>query len=284
MSAIIGRRTGPMVVRSGLGESRLWDDCQQRTLASLVGASWARPSIVWWEKGFPWVGMASNGQWNGPQPYQSRDKLGFPGPAPGQVQGELAGLAGDPSSQGEEASPKGLGGCHPLSQSDALGPAGQIVGHDLHRQPGSVGGEAPRGEMVEAHAVLQVPDGVLDLGVAAVVGLQFQGVPVAVSDEGVIAVVGKEGQLGAWGGPHPADDEPHRRGAGLTLERSVSSLGHIGPTLHPVGDGPPVRLGYGLYQVAQALAQADGDGEADVRLAADLGPRSGYRSRCRPAP
>ena len=87
MIAIIGRRTGPMVVRSGLGESRLWDDCQQRTLASLVGASWARPSIVWWEKGFPWVGMASNGQWNGPQPYQSRDKLGFPGPAPGQVQG-----------------------------------------------------------------------------------------------------------------------------------------------------------------------------------------------------
>ena len=158
----------------------------------------------------------------------------------------------------------------PLSQSDALGPAGQIVGHDLHRQPGSVGGEAPRGEMVEAHAVLEVPDGVLDLGVAAVVGLQFQGVPVAVSDEGVIAVVGKEGQLGAWGGSHPADDEPHRRGAGLTLERSVSSLGHVGPTLHPVGDGPPVRLGYGLYQVAQALAQADGDGEADVRLAADL--------------
>ena len=40
MSALIGRRTGPMVARSGLGESRLWDDSQQRTLASLVGASW----------------------------------------------------------------------------------------------------------------------------------------------------------------------------------------------------------------------------------------------------
>ena len=57
--------------------------------------------------------------------------------------------------------------------------------------------------MVEAHAVLEVPDGVLDLGVAAVVGLQFQGVPVAVSDEGVIAVVGKEGQLGAWAWASP---------------------------------------------------------------------------------
>ena len=40
MSALIGRRTGPMVARSGLGESRLWDDSPQRTLASLVGASW----------------------------------------------------------------------------------------------------------------------------------------------------------------------------------------------------------------------------------------------------
>ena len=118
------------------------------------------------------MGMASSGQWDGPQPYQSRDKLAFPGPAPGQVQGELAGLAGNPSSEGKEASPKGLGGCHRLSQGDALGPAGQIVGHDLHRQPGSIGGKAPRGEMVQAYAVLEVPDGVLDLGVAAVAGLK----------------------------------------------------------------------------------------------------------------
>ena len=70
--------------------------------------------------------------------------------------------------------------------------------------------------MIEPHAVLQVPDGVLDLGVAAVVGLQFQGIPLTVGDEGVIAVGGEEGQLGAGGGPNPPDDEPHRRGAGLT--------------------------------------------------------------------
>ena len=40
MSALIGRRTGPMMARCGPGESRLWDDSQERTLASLVGASW----------------------------------------------------------------------------------------------------------------------------------------------------------------------------------------------------------------------------------------------------
>ena len=36
--------------------------------------------------------------------------------------------------------------------------------------------------MVEPHAVLEVSDGVLDLGVAAVVGLQFQGFPLPVGE------------------------------------------------------------------------------------------------------
>ena len=70
-------------------------------------------------------------------------------------------------------------------------------------QPGAVGGEAARGEMIEADAVLEVSDGILDLGVAAMVGLQFQGFPVPVGDEAVIAVAGEEGQLGnrAWASP-----------------------------------------------------------------------------------
>ena len=58
--------------------------------------------------------------------------------------------------------------------------------------------------MIEPDAVLEVPNGVLDLGVAAVVGLQFQGVPLPVGDEGVIAVVGEKSQLGARGGASPA--------------------------------------------------------------------------------
>ena len=51
--------------------------------------------------------------------------------------------------------------------------------------------------MVQSHAVLEVSDGVLDLGVAAIVGFQFQGLPLPVGDAAVIAVGGKEGQLGA---------------------------------------------------------------------------------------
>ena len=56
----------------------------------------------------------------------------------------------------------------------------KVVRHHLDGQPGGVGGEAPRGETVEPHAVLEVSDGILDLGVAAMVGLQCQGFPVPV--------------------------------------------------------------------------------------------------------
>lgn len=88
-----------------------------------------------------------------------------------------------------------------------------------------------------------VPDGVLDFSVAAVIGLQFQGIPLPVGDECVIAVAGEQRQLGAGCGPHPPDNEPHRGGTSLTLERSAFSLGHVGSVLHPVGDGRPLRLG-----------------------------------------
>ena len=47
MMPLIGRRTGLIVARSGLGEFRLWDDCQQRTLAGLVCASWGETLNCW---------------------------------------------------------------------------------------------------------------------------------------------------------------------------------------------------------------------------------------------
>ena len=98
-----------------------------------------------------------------------------------------------------------------LAQADARCPASQIVGHDpvsstgqaLDGQPGSVDWEAARGEVIEPHAVLQVADGVLDLGVAAMVGLEVQGISVPVGDESVIAVVGEQRQLGAGRGLAP---------------------------------------------------------------------------------
>ena len=107
--------------------------------------------------------MPSGGERQGAQSGQSAAELVLPGPALGQMQSEAAGRASEPSGQGEEASPEGLGGCHRLAQADARCPAGQIVGHHpvsstgqaLHGQPGTIGGEASRGEMVEPHAVLE---------------------------------------------------------------------------------------------------------------------------------
>ena len=132
-----------------------------------------------------------------------------------------------------------------------------------------IGGEAPRGEMVQADAVLQVANGILDLGVATMVGLQLQGFPVPVGDEAVIAVGGEEGQLGTGCGLHPPDDEPHRGGVGLILKRDAGGFRHIGGAVHPVGDGRPIRLGYRLDEMVQAFVLADGDGVADIHLAAD---------------
>ena len=62
--------------------------------------------------------------------------------------------------------------------------------------------------MIQPHVVLDVSNGVLDLGVAGVVGLQLQGFPVPVGDAAVIAVAGEEGQLGTGHRLHPPDDEP----------------------------------------------------------------------------
>ena len=138
----------------------------------------------------------------------------------------------------------------------------------LDGQPCAVGGEAARGEMVQPDAVLEVSDGILYLGVAAMVGLQFEHLPVPVGDEAVIAVAGEEGQLGTGRGLHPPDDEPHWGGFGLTLEGSVGGLGHVGAAVHPVGDWRPVLLGNRLNQLPEAGVLADGDREADIHFPA----------------
>ena len=41
------------------------------------------------------------------------------------------------------------------SRRPMRGPASQVMRHDLHGQPGGVGGEAARWQVVEPHAVFQ---------------------------------------------------------------------------------------------------------------------------------
>ena len=154
----------------------------------------------------------------------SHCELLLPGPAPGKMQGQSACRAGDPSDQGKDPSSEGLGGHDLLTQADAGCPAGQVVRHHLYRQPGAVGGEAARGEMVQPHAVLEVAYRILDLGVTAMISLQFKRLPVPVGDEAVIAVGGEESQLRTGRRLHPPDDEPYRRGVRLGLERGAGGL------------------------------------------------------------
>ena len=103
----------------------------------------------------------------------------------------------------------------------------RVVGQHLYRQPGAVGGEAAGRHVVQPHAVLEVAYRVLDLGVAAMISLQFEHLPIPVGAEAVIAVGGEESQLGTGRGLHPPDDEPHRHGVRLTLERSVEPVSEV---------------------------------------------------------
>ena len=127
------------------------------------------------------VGSVADGssgwEWNRAQPCQGATYIALPWPTLGKMQGEAACGACEPSGQGEEPPPERLGGHDPFAQTDPRCPTGQVMHHYLYREPGGVGGEAPRGHVVQPDAALEVSDGILDLGVAAMVGLQFQGSP-----------------------------------------------------------------------------------------------------------
>ena len=207
-----------------LWRARWRDRTRKEALADWASASLRGRWVGWRVSG----GRAPSGwEWNGSQSGQGAAELLLPGPALGKMQGDPACRAGEPSGQGEDPPPEGLGGHDLLTQADAGCPASQVVGHHLYRQPGAVGGEAARGEMVQPDAVLEVAYRILDLGVAAVVSLQFQGLPVPVGDEAVIAVGGEESQLRTGRRLHPPDDEPYRRGIRLTLEGGVELVSEV---------------------------------------------------------
>ena len=56
----------------------------------------------------------------------------------------------------------------------------------------AVAAKRPGGQTVQSNTVLQVADGVLHLGEAAVISLQFQGGALSVRNEGVIAAADKQ--------------------------------------------------------------------------------------------
>ena len=99
--------------------------------------------------------------------------------------------------------------------------------------------------MIQSHAVLQVSNGVLDLGMAAVVGLQLQGFPVPVGDEAVIAIGGEEG---SW--------EPGVGFTRRTMSRTGAASGSVRKEVQVVSAtsaAPSIQYGIGL-QSASGMA------------------------------
>ena len=96
---------------------------QQETLADRAGASWRGRSVVRWVAQAPTVPPGR--KWNRSQPCQGAAELVFPRPMLGKMQSEPACRAGEPSRQGQDPPPEGLGGHHLLAQADAGGPTGQ---------------------------------------------------------------------------------------------------------------------------------------------------------------
>lgn len=151
----------------------------------------------------------------------------------------------------------------------------------------------PEGRWFNPTPYFKIPDGVLELGVAAVVGLEGERVARAVGDEGVIVVGGEEGELGARGGLHAADDEPGGLRALLPGERRVGRLGHVGAALEPVRDGAPGVLRDRLDELVEPAVEAHRDAEAHAHRPADphdlvgieaaVGPQGELAARARVA-
>ena len=105
-----------------LWRARWRDRTRQEALADWASASLRGRWVGWRVSG----GRAPSGwEWNGSQSGQGAAELLLPGPALGKMQGDPACRAGEPSGQGEDPPPEGLGGHDLLTQADAGCPASQ---------------------------------------------------------------------------------------------------------------------------------------------------------------
>src|SRR5512132_4385610 len=190
------------------------------------------------------------------QPGQRHGERVGPGPAGGQVQRPAPRGVGEPAGQGQQGATQGLG--HGLLVTDAQaeggGPADEVVGQGGGQQPGGVGGEPPGGQVGQAGARLEVADGQLADGVAAMIGVQPGGGADAVGDKRVVAPGGNQLLLVAQVAD-PTHDQP---------VASVGGLGDLGDPVRRVGDVGPGVLGDGGDGGADGLGLAHRDRVADL--------------------
>ena len=217
LQALLG---APMAAYSGCGEPDGGIGTRQEALADWAGASLRGRWVGWWVSG----GRAPSGwEWNGSQSGQGAAELLLPRPAPRKMQGQSACRAGDPSGQGKDPSSEGLGG-HESARPRPMRAVqrARLWAITCTTSQAPLAAKRPEGMWFSPTAVLEVAYRILDLGVAAMIGLRFQGLPVPVGDEAVIAVDGEEGQLGT-GRRRVTRRTMSRAGAasGSALERGI---------------------------------------------------------------
>ena len=103
------------------------------------------------------VGGAFGWPDGGSQSGQGATGLILPRPALGKMQGDPACRAGEPSDEGEEPPPEGLGGHDLLTQPDAGCPAGQVVGSSGVLPAPSWGGALSSESIQHVRVVLVFP-------------------------------------------------------------------------------------------------------------------------------
>ena len=179
------------------------ENTQQGTLSDRAGRVCHPSSVVRWVGRSPTV--PSGREWNGSQPGQGAAELLSPRPATGS-QGQPACRAGEPSGQGEEPPPEGLGGGYPLSQTDP--PAVQrarlwAIVWTASQAP--LAAKRPEGRWFSPTPYLRSRMA-FSISAWRRWSLQFEQLPVPVGDEAMVAVFGEEGQLGTGRRLHPPDD------------------------------------------------------------------------------
>ena len=163
----------------------------------------------------------------------------------------------------------------PLCSSPEGGhPADHVVGEGGEHRPCGVGGEGPRRAVGHPRSVLQVPDGQLDHGVMAMVGIEEDGGPLPIGDEGVMSPRGEEFGLLA-DQPGAPDDQP--------VPVAIGALGDLGLAADRVVDVRPILLGDGLDGPDHGFVLVDGDRVADIVVPAGLSPRAWSGTPSRPA-
>jgi hypothetical protein len=123
------------------------------------------------------------------QPVQREQEPAGPWPARGQVQVEAARGAGEPAGQGQERVRRVLVVIKVSPRPIRLVQRARLWAMTARVSQAALAANFPRGQVVEPDAVLEVADGVLHLGVAAVVGLQPQGGALAVGGLGHVGAV-----------------------------------------------------------------------------------------------